>query len=335
MKRTNLTPATDPKALALPTAGKALPADRHPLAVYATRSASENSRRGAEDAARRALAALTGRDRADIDGGTLRAFPWQALRYQHVAAVKAALLSGGSKPSTVNVTLAHVRGIVREAWRLGYLSAEDLARVEDVGNVKATSLPAGRSLSTGEIAALFSSCDGSPSGVRDAALLAVLYVGGLRRSEAVALDVTDYDRATGAITVRHGKGDKARIVYVENGGKSMIDDWIAVRGTEAGALFHPVAKGGKIERRPMTSQSVFDMCARRAAVAGVATFTPHDLRRSFVSDLLDAGADVGAVQRLAGHANVNTTLRCDRRPEESKRKAASLLHVPYRRRRQA
>ena len=79
----------------------------------------------------------------------------------------------------------------------------------------------------------------------------------------------------------------------------------------------------------MTDQSVLSILDRIRRKAKVRPFSPHDLRRSFISDLLARGADIATVQRMAGHANIQTTARYDRRGEEAKRKAAELLHVPF------
>jgi site-specific recombinase XerD len=82
----------------------------------------------------------------------------------------------------------------------------------------------------------------------------------------------------------------------------------------------------------MTDQVVLYILRKRTTEGGVAPFSPHDLRRTFISDLLDSGADISVAQQLAGHAKATTTARYDRRGEVAKQKAARLLHVPYRRR---
>jgi integrase len=268
----------------------------------------------------------------DADGRDIRclAVPWASLRYQHTAAIRAQLQERYA-PATANKLLAALRRVLKEARRLRQISADDYDLAIDVRTIRAERLPRGRQLADAEVVALMRVCadDLTPAGARDAALIALLRGTGMRRAEVVALDLADYDPNTGAIIVRSGKGRKDRMVYAPAGARSALDEWIAVRGSASGPLFYGIVKGGALVVRRLAAQAAAVVCASRAREAGVAPFTPHDMRRTFISGLLDAGADIATVQRLAGHEDPATTSRYDRRGEAAKQRAIDLVHVPH------
>src|SRR3989337_2388643 len=145
-----------------------------------------------------------------VSGGrcTAETLPWAGLRYHHAAGIRAALIERYS-PATVNKCLSSLRGTLEEAEGLSLMPYEEYrSAVKTLRVGKGETLPKGRALNGGEIRALASVClnDPAPAGKRDAAILALLFACGLRRAEAVALDMADVDTITGGSTVPGGKG---------------------------------------------------------------------------------------------------------------------------------
>lgn len=330
------------------------PLDQHPAAVYLSKLRGDGRRtmRGALNT----IAGLLGREPVrNDDGYDIRYLfvSWEHLRYQHTQAVLTALTqpipqpipAGEAEPlppitlapATVNKYRAALRGVLRECFRLGLMNGDDYQRAIAVESVRNERLPKGRQIDSGEIMALLRACanDPGPLGRRDQALIAVLTSSGLRRSEASALNVDDYNAKDSALRVRFGKGNKERLVYLTGGAIPALEAWIAVRDTAIGRagkgphpLFVSIRKGGHVTSNRLKPEGVRDMLAERVAQAATDPLAPHDFRRTFISNLLEEGEDLAVVQRLAGHANIATTASYDRRGEKAKRKAVSKLHVP-------
>ena len=294
----------------------------HPAALYLARLAPSS---------RQTIRCVLGGVAQTLSAGrhTLWSLPWHQVRYPQMSALRAHLAATYA-PATANLYMTAVRGVLAECWQLGLLSAEEKARACNLPSIRGERLPAGRAVAVGELRALLRACaeDRDPNAHRDAALVGILYGSGLRRAEASALDLSDLDLRAGSLAGRHGKGNKARQVYLASGGAELLEAWLAVRGEEAGPLFVPVLKSGKLAQRRLAPQSVRYVLQKRARAAGIKDFSPHDLRRTFVGDLLEAGADISTVQKMAGHASVQTTARYDRRGEQAKKKASGLLHIP-------
>ena len=271
-----------------------------------------------------------------LGGESWQTLPWgERLTPENVAAV-VALLAKDYSPAYVNTILAALRGVVEHAHDLGQIDDAAYRRIRKVKTVAGGSTePRGRYVPQGELAALMGACmaDDTPAGRRDAAILACGYPGGLRRAEIASLRWEDLADDGETLTLQvHGKGRKERAVYLDNGGADALRDWLAVRGDEPGPLFWAGRKGGHLTRgQGMTPQSVYEVLRRRAEDAGIRELTPHDLRRTTASDLLDL-TDAVTTAGVLGHASTDTTAKYDRRGERARRKAAQGLHIPYRRR---
>ncbi len=308
--------------------GPRLPAERHPAAVYLASLAA-----GSLPAQRSAL-----RQIAEMFGRDVESMNWGALRYQHVQFIRARL-SETYAPSTANRLLTALRRVLREAWRLDYMTEADYSKLADVKRIAGAGDETdeglnGRELSIGELTAVMAACtsDETLSGARDAAVIGLGYGLGLRRAEVAKAKLADYDRGRGLFSVKHGKGHKTRILPIDNGARDALEAWLKARGNEGGNIFYGVNKGGKISTKRVNARAIHELYLKRAAQANVHNTGFHDLRRSFVTHMLGLSVDVAMVAKLAGHASTATTLRYDKRNMAKRREAIAVLHVPYKRR---
>ena len=209
-------------------------------------------------------------------------------------------------------TIVAVRGFHKFAVREGNVDADAAGAIRPP--TPARRLP--KAIPVEEVERLLEAAgsDGTPLAWRDRALLEVLYGTGARISEAVGLDVDDIDLDGGVVRL-FGKGSKERVVPVGSfakaaleryfvGGRPVLVEGASARTTrESRAAVFLNARGGRLSR-----QSAWTALQSAGAKAGLAAgISPHTLRHSFATHLLDGGADVRVVQELLGHASVTTT----------------------------
>jgi integrase/recombinase XerC len=228
------------------------------------------------------------------DGG-LAAADLRAVR-----AWLAALHARGLAPASVARKLAAARSLFRFLVRRGVLEGNPAREVRTPRQPKklaaflpideATQLVDGRAV-------------GGASRARDVAILELLYATGLRVSELSGLDLDAVDRAEQTVRVL-GKGRKERIVPYGGQAARALETWLGQRGEGTGAVFTN-AQGGRL-----TVRSIHPIVRRSARAAGITRrVSPHTLRHSFATHLLDGGADLRAIQELLGHSRLSTTQR--------------------------
>jgi integrase/recombinase XerD len=129
------------------------------------------------------------------------------------------------------------------------------------------------------------------------------------------------------VRVRHAKGYRQREMPCPETIAAVLQAWIAIRGPWPGPFLTRMFKPDILIQKRLDRRSINVILKNRRKVAGVGTFTPHDMRRSFISNLLDVGVDISMAQKLAGHLNITTTQLYDRRGEKSKR--ADIERLPF------
>lgn len=147
----------------------------------------------------------------------------------------------------------------------------------------------------------------APTGIRNRALLTLLYRTGLRISEALALRPKDVDRKAGTVRVLHGKGDKARVVGMDPEAFAALDRWLDVRSTcnIAAATVFCTLKG-----RPVSSAYVRAFLVRVARRAGIdKRVHAHGLRHTFAAEMRTEGKEIGIISKALGHSSIATTAR--------------------------
>lgn len=276
---------------------------------------------GLAPSGRRGITSLLNRSASILKRGADAAdYPWEQLNYAAVAKVRAGMLDNGYAVSTVNMALSALRGVAQTAFNLNCMNAETLARIRSVKRVSGDILRKGRALDRQEIRALIQAVKQHPQPVRryrDAAIVLTLCGTGLRAGELVKLERRDYDN--GILTVRQGKGRKYREIHVADAVDKAIRAWVKVSANEAeNALFSRIQRNGKTATQPLTTTGLTGILAELQQTAGIARFTPHDMRRTFITRLLEQGVDINTVRQLAGHSDISTTTRYDYRNEDMK-----------------
>lgn len=313
-----------------------------PLAIYISQLRSAASRRSILSMLTRAARIFDAMDREidpDDSTETAASYPWGTpgaltfVKAQAAVSIIAEEPSPGHeeeedpprKVAAARLLASGLKGLARAAFSLRLLDVAERQRIDDIKPPKSTGSERGQRLTDAEVARLYDACarDDSPLARRDAAILSILLGAGLRRFEAAALDLADYQRPATAgrdpvrFTIRRGKGAKPATVPGPPDLAFAIADWLAVRGEEPGPLFYSSSgRGRRFAKRRISASGIYLVVTTRGREAGI-SLAPHDLRRTAITVFLERHGDLALAQQFARHSSPATTTKYDKRGVEA------------------
>ena len=266
-------------------------------------------------------------DRLGVDDVAIEEFPWHQLQPGHITALVAALRTDGYAPNTSSLYVNAIRGVMNQAWQQSLITQDQLLKIRAVKAGGGSRLVKGRNLRRTLIRELMDVCaaDPRPQGLRDAAIIAILYGSGMRKSESVNMDLRQVNMAERSLQVL-GKGNKELIKFAPAWAFEKLQVWLDFRREQLPEgvsddtfLFNRIRRGSHITRERITKHAIYYIAKQRGKQVGV-DIMPHDFRRSFITRVIEE-YDVSIAQKLAHHANIATTVSYDMRDDNERRNA--------------
>ncbi|MFY8328776.1 tyrosine-type recombinase/integrase [Pseudoalteromonas sp. ZZD1] len=259
----------------------------------------------------------------------LAALPLHKLSFEQLSKLKQSLVLNNKSARTIQLTFQVIKAIAKTAFLMNLIEQHELEKFNVLKLPHIEPSLKGKSLTATQLKSMLKQPCTPPSviNVRDIALLALMAGAGLRRSEVSALKLSDFSIDDQLVVIHKGKGNRTRTQYLPVWVLESLSSWLTVRGKNEGPLFCVVLNGKVIQARGISPETIYSVVTARTRHALGEKFTPHDMRRTYISSLLANGVDISTVSKLAGHNSILTTQLYDKRGADSLRRAVNTLSV--------
>lgn len=285
----------------------------------------------------------------------------QSIDYQTALQIRAMLVSARLSARSINRAMTAIKGIMKIAVIVGKVDQLQYLQIQSIGNLKHGE-HAGSPLTAEQAAALLKRLQSAktPLDTRNAAITTLLLGTGLRRSELCMLQFNQLRTGEHSLYVAKGKGNKSRTVFLPQWVIPFMERWLAIRSHQNGYLFCAVVSQQKAtlavtdnrehsaEAHQSTSllsqlkavpkvipvdvssgldpSTIYRIVQGMTKAIGLEDVSPHDLRRTFITRLLEQNVDINTVRQMAGHASIATTTIYDKRDKRFMKSAAEQLN---------
>lgn len=249
--------------------------------------------------------------------------PWEDMNYDVVQFILRNLKERELAPTTINSYMNAIKQTMQHAFYDELIEVKVLSRIKGIKQVRGERISKGRKIESSEIRALLDTCSQSKKhgDIRDAAIICMMRGCGLRRAEVPALKYDSIDKSNKLVKVL-GKGNKERMMQIPDQIYPIIERWMTIvdkqdwRGKSPTYLFMPSHKSGRLLNKRLGDSSIRYILDQRISKANIDRFSPHDMRRTFATTLLENNREMSDVQLLMGHSDIRTTIKYDLRNKD-------------------